>query len=119
MNKEIINNFIQYYVSIFNNKSKFQDFLNVWNDHSSFTYNDHLYKGRELITILTELYAYSIDNHYVNASFMIIGDRRANILLSYTIVDSTNNKKIISQYIQLAYSNQKTYWIHSSLLNMN
>ena len=41
-----------------------------------------------------------------------------SILLSYVLVDELNNVRNVSQFIQLAYSNNKEYWIHSSLLNI-
>ena len=118
MNKDILNNYIQYYITVFNDKSKFQEFINLFNKHSKLIYNILEYKEQNLIIFLTEFYKYKIDIVNLQTSFMLNGDRRANILLSYTLIDSTNNTKNISQYIQLAYSN-KEYWIHSSLININ
>ena len=117
MNKEIVNSFVQYYISMFNDKSKFQEFINMWNNHSTLSYNNYIYIKQDLITFLQQLYTYNIDPNNMTINFMVIGERRANILLSYDLIND-NNKKTISQYIQLAQSNDKTYWIHSSLLNM-
>jgi hypothetical protein len=49
---------------------------------------------------------------------MINGDRRANILLSYIMFDLDGNYYNVSQFILLAYSNNKEFWIHSSILNL-
>jgi hypothetical protein len=121
MNTEIINNFIQYYIGVFNDKTKFNEYMVIWKEYSTLTYNDINYTGQSLIDILKHIYALNIDisdPKYFKSSFMLIGDRRANILLSYRMIDSNGQILNISQYIQLAYSNLKEYWIHSSLLNL-
>ena len=121
MNTEIINNFIQYYISVFNDKTKFNEYILMWKEYSTLTYNDANYTGQTLIDILKHIYTLNIDisdPKYFKSSFMLIGDRRANILLTYRMLDSNGQILNISQYIQLAYSNLKEYWIHSSLLNL-
>ena len=119
MNKELIDNYIQYYITVFNEKSKYQEFINMYNEHSILTHDNHTYQNQNLINLLAELYKYLIDINSLKISYMLNGDRRANILLTYTLVDLSNNIKNVSQFILLAYSNNKEYWIHSSLLNIN
>jgi hypothetical protein len=65
---------------------------------------------------LNEYYKLIIDSSTVDFTYTIVGDRRANILLSCNmIIDQT--QLFCSHYIQLAYSNDKEYWIHSILFN--
>jgi hypothetical protein len=117
MNTDIINNFIQYYISNFNDKNNTINFINLWKNYSTLNYMNKDYTEGELLSILNNLIVnYIIDINNIKVSFQINGDRRANILLNYRM--GNNNEIIsISQYIQLAYSNQKEFWIHSSLIN--
>ena len=117
MNTEIINNFIQYYVSNFNDKNNTSNFINLWTNYSVLNYMNKDHNESELLNILNYLSSnYIIDINNIKASFQINGERRANILLNYKMGNS-NEVISISQYIQLAYSNQKEFWIHSSLIN--
>jgi len=117
MNTEVINNFIQYYITNFNNKMDQSIFINLWKEYSILIHNNTEYKGLSLLTFFESLNNHIIDINSINVSFNQNGDRRANILLSYILIDNMNNKINDSQFIQLAYSNNKEYWIHSSLMN--
>lgn len=119
MNSDLINEYIKYYIEVYNDKNRFNEFINLWSEHSTLIYDNTTYKNQELIVLLTQLYTCSISNTNLNISYMIVGDRRVNILLSYILIDNLTNSKNVSQYIQLAFSNDKKYWIHSSLININ
>ena len=118
MNENIVNNFIKYYVENFNDKTKFQLFNNLWKDYSILTHNNNQLTGQQLREFLTAMNNLTILQDDFISSFTIVGDRRANILLSYKMRDQKNVIFNIAQYIMLAYSNKKEFWIHSSLLNI-
>jgi hypothetical protein len=120
MNTEIINDFVQFYIQTFNDKSRSGEFISVWKDYSIFVYNLNTYTKETLLDYIRTLYAYKIKVDQQNDVVVSItqnGDRRANILLSYQMYDESGNTVNVSQYILLAYSNNKEFWIHTSLLN--
>lgn len=121
MNSEIINNFIQFYIETFNNKTLIIEFSTIWKNYSTIVHNNTTFTGEQLNTYINNLYKYSIkydSQNDVIISFMINGDRRANILLSYIMFDLDGNYYNVSQFILLAYSNNKEFWIHSSIFNL-
>jgi hypothetical protein len=115
MNSNIINEFINFYITSFNSKSN--DFFKLWKDYSTINNNNNFYTKDTLQTFLLDLIKFQI-NIDIKYSYTIIGDRRSNILLTYIIYNSENIKYNVSQFIQLAYSNNKEYWIHSSIFNI-
>ena len=120
MNEDIVKSFIQFYIETFNDKSKSKDFFAMWKEYSTFVYNNIKNSGQGLAIILTEIYNnFILDTNNLSLNIMMVGDRRANILLIYNLIDKSNNYHRTSQYIQLAYSNDKEFWIHSSLLAIN
>ena len=119
MNESTINDFIKFYVGTFNDKSKFEVFMSVWEKYSIFKYKGVEYTDINLVQMLMEINKCTILPESIDMSYMIIGDRRANILLSYKMVNQNNSLANVSQFIQLAYSNNKKYWIHSTILNIN
>lgn len=121
MNNDTIQKFVHFYLSTFNNKDRHNEFIKLWKEYSTLVHDMIPYTKEPLCVFLTQLYKVTIvyqSEADIQCSHMIIGDRRANILLSYKILDTDNTIKVVSQYIQLAYSNNKEYWIHSCLLNI-
>ncbi len=117
MNDQIIKSFVEYYVSSLNNKET-NTFINLWKPYSKIVYNGTTYADDNINEFLNTLYQQTmILAPTVKYSAMQNGDRRANVLLTYDIIDQSNNIISFSQYILLAYSNDKEYWIHSSLIN--
>lgn len=115
MDSNIINEFIKFYITSFNSKSN--NFFNLWKDYSTINYNNNLYTKETLKKFLLDLNKFQI-NDDIKFSYLIIGDRRSNILLTYTMFNSENIRYNVSQFIQLAYSNNKEYWIHSSIFSI-
>lgn len=121
MNTDIINNFVQYYFNTFNDKTKFNEYMNMWKEYSTLVYNNISHTQNKLIDVLKHIYTCMIDVknfQQIIISSMAVGDRRANVLLTYRMIDSNGQILNVSQYILLAYSNSKEYWIHSSLVNI-
>jgi hypothetical protein len=110
MNAIIVNNVMSEMIKLFNEKNDM--FFKLWRNYSSLIYNNTILKGID------------INNFFINLKnginikkydYNMVGDRRANILLSGTL-DNTNN--IITMYILLAYDNNKEYWIHSAIIQI-
>jgi hypothetical protein len=110
MNQEIVNNTMVDMIKLFNIKDNL--FFRLWKEYSMLTYNNKMLKGNEIHNFFINL------KHTINIKkydYNMIGDRRANILLS-GILDNTNS--IVTMFIQLAYDNNKEYWIHSSIIQI-
>ena len=119
MNEDTVKSFVEFYIETFNNKSRSKEFFVLWKEYSTLVYNNIKNSGQELAIILTEIYNnFILDTTNISLNMMMVGDRRANILITYNLIDKSNNYHRTSQYIQLAYSNDKEYWIHSSLLSI-
>jgi hypothetical protein len=120
MNEETVKGFIQFYVSSFNDKTKSSEFFSLWKEYSTLVFNNNKYTGKDLADVLTEIYNnFIIDISTLKINVLTVGDRRTNILLTYNFINKSNYPHRTSQYIQLAYSNEKEYWIHSSLLSID
>ncbi len=120
MNSEIINGFIQFYIQTFNDKTRSAEWLTMWKEYSIFVHNNTTFTKETLLDYIKTLYVYRIKVDSPNdivMSFTLNGDRRANILLTYSMLDTNNNTINVSQYILLAYSNNKEFWIHTSIIN--
>jgi hypothetical protein len=114
MNQQVITDFIKFYVSSYNQ----EQFITLWKPYSTITHLDKTYQNEELIQFLSNLCSYVIDITSINVSFTQNGERRANILLTYKMIKN-DEQKHVSQFIQLAYSNNKEFWIHSSIIIIN
>jgi hypothetical protein len=120
MNPDTINEFVKFYVETFNNKTRFAEFITMWKEYSTFVING-VSSEKTLLENIKNLYAYTIkcdQSTDIIMSFTLNGTRRANILLSYQILDNAGNILNISQFILLAYSNNNEFWIHSNIINM-
>ena len=121
MNPDTINSFVQFYVQTFNDKTRSTDFMTIWKDYSICVYNGSTYTKETLADYLNTLYAYKIKCDSPNdiiVSSTINGKRRANILMSYKMIDEQENIKNVSQYLLLAYSNNKEFWVHTNITNI-
>lgn len=115
MNKEIVNTFIDLYYQNLNNKN--HDILcNHLKDSTTFIRDLSEWKGVK--SILTFLQNTPLSYQPMKMNIMINGDRRANILISGKIKDENTQMVVcFTEYILLAFSNQKEYWIHTSILH--
>lgn len=109
MNNDIVKQFIDYYVTTFNNKQDNSPFIKLWREYSILTFENKHYTKEELGQFLLSILPYTITN--VQSQFNINGERRSNIMMTYTM-----NQFTASQFIQLSYSNSKEFWIHSSIM---
>ena len=114
MNPQVITDFIKFYVSSYNSPQH----LTLWKPYSTITHLDKTYQNEEILQFLSHLCSYTIDTSTINMSFTQNGERRANILLTYKMIKN-EEQKFVSQFIQLAYSNNKEFWIHSSIIIIN
>jgi hypothetical protein len=120
MNPNVINEFIKFYISTFNDKTRFTEFSMMWKEYSICVHNGQQTIKETLVDYIKTLYTYRIKTDQQNdimVSITVNGDRRANILLSYTMLDQNDNSINVSHYLLLAYSNNKEFWIHSSIIN--
>ena len=121
MNPEIIDSFVKFYIQTFNDKTQSAQFMTIWKDYSICVHNNVTFTKTTLAEYLNMLYAYKINIESptdIVMSFTLNGERRANILLSYTIVDTNGLTMNLSQYMLLAYSNNKEFWIHTNIINI-
>jgi hypothetical protein len=110
MNTEIVTNKVRHLVGSFNDRN--DDFFNLWQEYSKLTYNNTIYTGNQIKDFFVNL-NYKMNIHKYDHT--IIGDRRANILLSGKLSDCLKN---ITIFILLALDNSKKYWIHSAIIQI-
>lgn len=110
LTKDIVNEFVNFYYQCIN-ANNIDAILKHIKIHSVFIRNGTHFKGPVQITkVLHESYK---PNMFVpmKMDFLLNGDRRANIVVS----GITNNQRPFNEYIQLAFGNDKSYWIHSTI----
>ena len=116
MNDQVVETFIQFYVDSINDKTKSNEFISLFKPYTVIKHKQVTFSHDNLMDFLNEYYKFIIDPLTIDFTYTIVGDRRANILLSCNMfVDQT--QLYCSHYIQFAYSNDKEYWIHSILFN--
>jgi len=121
MNPEIIDSFVKFYIETFNDKTQSAQFMTIWKNYSICVHNNVTFTKTTLVEYLNMLYTYKIKIDSptdIVMSFTLNGERRANILLSYSIIDAKGGVMNLSQYILLAYSNNKEFWIHTNIINI-
>ena len=121
MDTNIINNIMVSLIESFNERNN--DFFLLWTDNSKLIYENKTLIGNDIKDFWSNL-NYKLDiKKYDNN---IIGDRRANILLSGKMLNLTsetfnniiNQNIIFTIYFQLAIDNNKKYWIHSAIIQI-
>jgi len=120
MDCKIINEFVQFYIQTFNDKTRAAEWLSMWKEYSVFVHNNAAFTKETLLEFIKTFYLYTIkidDPNDIIMSFTLNGERRANILLTYTMLDLNKRPITVSQYLLLAYSNNKEFWIHTSIIN--
>lgn len=116
MNDKIVESFIQFYVNSINDKNKTNEFMSLFKPYTVIKHKQQTFNRDNLTDFLNEYYKLIIDAPTIDFTYTIVGDRRANILLSCNMI-MEQTQLFCSHYIQLAYSNEKEYWIHSILFN--
>ena len=108
-NETIVTQFLGFYYEQLNNR-------NVINLHphlkfsSVFVRENHKHKGPEMIQ--THLQAHPIQYAPSTLSILFNGDRNANVLVTGWL----NNNIRFAENIHISYSNDKEFWLRSSLL---
>lgn len=110
MNANIVNTMMCTLINSFNERN--DNFFSLWTVHSKLIYENRTLTGNEIKEFWLSLnYKLNIKKYDTN----IIGDRRANILLSGFLGDE---KIIFTIYFQLALDNSRKYWIHSAIMQI-
>ena len=114
MNESVAKEFVLFYYNTLNS-TQIQTLKPYILSHTTYIRNRQTCRGFD--QIYTNCFQfpnkYSVD--IVDIDVLLNGDRRANIVVSGFI----NDLYYFTEYIHLAYSNSKTYWIHSSILHVN
>jgi hypothetical protein len=111
MDNNLVINVVKTIIESFNSKNNI--FFELWQPYSKLIYNNNILSGDDIKKFFLELNCNIIVNKY---DHHIIGDRRANILLSGYL---TPHNKNMSMYILLAIDNHKKYWIHSAIFQIH
>lgn len=115
MNKEIVNTFIDLYYQNLNNKN-YDSLCNHLKGSSTFVRDTIEWSGTS--HIISSLKSNDFTFQPIKMNVLVNGDRRANVLVSGNIINAQNQVTIpFSEYILLSYSNNKEYWIHTSILH--
>ena len=124
MNNQIIYEFVNFYYKCLNEKNS--DLYPYFIEHSELMYNNNYVKGEQIIEFLLKKCT-NTNYNVSNITFLINGSRRANIVVSGTLNDFEkvylNKKQKIEKkftdFIHLAFGNNKQYWIHNIISHTN
>lgn len=115
MNKEIVNTFVDLYYQNLNTQN-YERLSNHLKDSSTFVRDLSEWKGGS--SIVNFLQTTSLSYQPIKMNVLINGDRRANVLVSGKLKDEKTQMIVpFTEYILLSFSNQKEYWIHTSILH--
>ena len=115
MNNEIVNTFVDLYYQNLNNKN-YDSLCNHLKGSSKFVRDTSEWNGTTEIISCLETNA--VTYQPMKLSVLVNGDRRANVLVSGNIINQHTHVTIpFSEYLLLSFSNQKEYWIHTSILH--
>lgn len=115
MNKEIVNTFVDLYYQNLNTQN-YERLSNHLKDSSTFVRDLSEWKGGP--SIVNFLQTTSLSYQPIKMNVLINGDRRANVLVSGKVKDDKTQMIVpFTEYILLSFSNQKEYWIHTSILH--
>lgn len=115
MNKEIVNTFLDLYYQNLNNQT-YDRLLNHLKDSTTFVRDSSEWKGAS--SIMSFFQTTSLSYQPLKMNVLINGDRRANVLVTGKLKDEKTQMIVpFSEYILLSFSNQKEYWIHTSILH--
>lgn len=107
--KEHVNQLIKDFINNLNIRDN--NFFILFSIHSKIIYESMEITNNSIIDFWSNFnYKLNVIKYDIN----IVGDRRANILLSGKIDENKN----FSMYILLAIDNHKKYWIHSLILQI-
>jgi hypothetical protein len=110
MNNEIVIDIMNKMINLFNSRN--DNFFDLWQPYSKLTYKNIVYTGEDIKKFFSELNSQIVIEKF---DYNIIGDRRANILLSGKLPSFLQN---ICIYVLLAFDNNKKYWIHSAIVQI-
>jgi hypothetical protein len=111
MNESVVEPFLQFYYSQLNEK-RFEQIIPHLKEHSTFSREQLNLKGTENIINSLNM----MNGHFEpkKVTYLMSGDRRVNIVVSGIF----NHQYIFCEFLHLAYGNDKSYWIQSSILQM-
>ena len=118
MNKEVVGTFVEFYYRSLNERN-FVLLKPHLKGSSTFVRDTSEWNGTN--HIISCLQSNAVTYKPVKLNVLVNGDRRANVLVSGTLVptDHTITAPIpYSEYLLLSYSNTKEYWIHTSMLHV-
>lgn len=114
MNECVAKEFVVFYYNCLNS-GNFETLKPYITNHSTYIRNHKTFKGVDDIRVNCFLYPHKYTVNIENVDVLLNGDRRANIMVSGYI----NDLYYFTEYIHFAYSNSKTFWVHSSILHVN
>jgi hypothetical protein len=117
LNKEIVTNFVQFYYQCLNSNNV-DALLTHIKSHSVFVRDGGVHhKGPVQIENLLRENCDTGQFMPLKFDFLLNGDRRANFVISGVFSNAHENTQVpFCEYIQFAFGNDKSYWIHSSIL---
>lgn len=111
MNESIVETFVGFYYAQLNKKTM-EHVAPHLKEFSIYVRDDVKFQGKE--RILNALRASDVLFEPKKINILINGERRANVVVSGLL----NGRHPFCEYIHLAYGNDKSYWVHSSILQM-
>jgi len=107
--KDTVNQLMKDFINNLNNRDN--NFFLLFTNHTKL-----IYESVELtnISIVNFWSNFNHKLHVIKYDINIVGDRRANILLSGKL----DEHKHFTMYIHLAIDNHKKYWIHTLILQI-
>lgn len=116
MNKEVVNTFVEFYYRSLNERN-FESLKPHLKGSSTFVRDTSEWNGTN--HIISCLQTNALTYQPLKLNVLVNGDRRANVLVSGTLVDHKTNTTVpFSEYLLLSFSNSKEYWIHTSILHV-
>jgi hypothetical protein len=117
---ELVKNFVHFYHNSINNKNILQ-LKELFKDFSKYNFEGNIIYGIDNIFNVINSQITTDINYKVNTyDYMSCGDRRLNILINGEItfkIDGVNYiNKHFSEYIHLAFGNDKKYWVPAIII---
>jgi len=114
MNEAVAKEFINFYYNTLNS-ANIESLKPYITQHTTYIRNNQKFRGFDQVHLNCFNYPHKYNVNINEADVLLNGDRRANIVVSGFI----NDLYYFTEYIHFAYSNNKTFWIHSSILHVN
>lgn len=121
MNESIVNEFMKFYYSNLNTHNEKNDMskhlIPHLKQHSVFVRDSKQLKGER--QIVESLFNTCYEFVPQQIDIVLNGERRANVVVSGQVSESLmKTSKYFTEYFHFAYGNDKQYWIHTSIFQI-